>query len=117
MKTLLINICLFVLSYSAFACDCSVDDYINFKKADLVFVGKVIKIENVNEYEINRITLQICEMQKGKIRKKKITIVIPCMNEVCCGVEFILNEKYKVFSVKRGKDYFTNLCSETVKLD
>jgi hypothetical protein len=99
------------------ACDCK--NSFGLKEADLVFTGKVKKITRVANdssryYVIDFISVKCI---KGAIIKNKIKISVPCLSVSCCGIEFLKGKTYEVFCKSERKNYWTNLCTDTKRID
>lgn len=100
------------ISHTCTSCDCN--GSIGFKEADIVFVGKVVRVENQGRYKI---TFRVCRIEKGKHRKKELVVYTPCLTDPCCGINFQKDSIYRVYALTYNKEFTANLCTETTLLD
>lgn len=113
MKKNVAAIFFILISFVLSACDCNENSYINIENADIVFVGKVIKIKEADVNKNNQIKFEIFSFNKGEQKKNKIIVGVPCLCVACCGISFERGKKYKVFAIYRANKLTTNLCSQT----
>ena len=101
---------LLLFSSYAYCCDCNTIR--GYNEAKVVFEGKVIKIEKVGGYDI---TFKVRSVQKGTVTTKAIVVNINCLEDECCGIDFKLHKRYKVFAFSdySEKKLNTTQCSET----
>lgn len=114
MKIIITIIFFLILFAKSFACDCNI--LLGHDSVDLVFMGKVIKIEKQDEYSKNKITFQVCKYYKGKMKKKKITVNVPCLADPCCGIDFKVGKKYEVYALEQNGIFTTDQCTMTMEL-
>jgi hypothetical protein len=125
LRSFLITICAlsFVLglSQTAHACECSLDSNSVedvFAGADVVFVGKVIKVTSVKKAsvalvmypnnqvwkkfarEMQSVTLEVAEAFKG-VSGETIEVTTDVYSPGSCGVQFKEGESYLVYAHKR----------------
>jgi hypothetical protein len=109
---LVIALCLIGCSINSYACNCI--GKIGFDRADVVFTGKVIKVEKVEEQSDFHfhfeITFEVYEIQKGDSAIKTLNIITSRSN---CGISFQRNQKYHVFAIKSEKGLYASRCTET----
>lgn len=86
--------------------------------SDAVLVGKVTKVEEVNELH-RRITLAVTTSYKGPTKKE--AVIYTSTSSASCGVEFEKGKSYIVYATEslQGKDKVltTNTCTRTRTLD
>ena len=111
-----IGICLLFVAWclvfasGVWACSClrgTPEQY--FNDADVVFVGKVLDIEQGwgNEFEVK---FEIVERQKIEGSDKTIVVRTAVMSSAC-GYSFEPDVIYVVYAIKEGDRLYTDLCS------
>ncbi len=121
MKTI-VSVLLLLLSFcSSYACDCNTIS--GLKECDVAFSGKVLSIQRVDSIIIYyEITFKVDTVFKGKITSKNVAIIMPCLQDGCCGILMHINDKFAVFAFNEdmgysiGKRLQTNQCWETQKI-
>jgi len=96
------------LSLSTYGCDCNT--YLRYERADIVLSGQVIRVD----WATNSVRFKIIELVKGNYLLDTIDIVVPCSQPMCCGVQFIEDEKYYLYVyIKEDSTYHTHQCTNT----
>ena len=114
-NSLLIASLLAISSYS-YGCDCNF--IIGMKEAYSVFEGKVIAIEKVESPNIfYKIRFRINKVIKGKINTKVIIVNTPSLDVGGCGIPFIVNANYQVYTYWEFQKLYTGDCTKTKILD
>ena len=115
MKYPLLTLTALIISAYSYACDC--DGMKGEKEADVVFKGKVEKIQKLElPYRRYEITFQITEEVKGIRKEKNIVVDVPCLTDGCCGIAFEVGQLYRVCAYKQENRVKTNQCWETERL-
>lgn len=103
------------------ACDC--DTKKGLKESDIAFRGKVVAIQAVDSiFLYYEITFAIDSVIEGKPGTKTIAVAIPCLRELCCGIEMHVGDRFEVFAYYKnidihiGKRLRTDYCWETHRL-
>lgn len=108
--TVLLLVLLF--SMPSFACDCN--SIVGYNESKVVFTGTVVKIERkTRPYIEYAITFKVCNIEKGNLKRKRIVVYTPCLMDACCGIDFQVKRKYRVYTVEEDGKLNTNLCTET----
>lgn len=114
MQRLFLLILLTCYLKSSYACDCN--NIIGKKGAKSVFTGTVYSINRIDSdfvrYEIEFV---ISKKIKGRIKTRKITINVPCLLEMCCGIPFKEGDNYIIYTFMRNGMLYTSLCTESKK--
>jgi len=105
MRVVIIILIGFMLfsAQTAFACSCAFsDDPIqSFQQADTIFVGKVLRKDNLENYRY-AITIEIQESLKA-IKEHNI-VVYTNMGEPACEYLFRVGESYLIYAFKNSPD-------------
>jgi len=116
MRTLLLIIALLAQCGYGYSCDCN--DIIGLRDATSVFEGKVIGIEKVESpYIYYQIKFRVSKVIKGAIKSKTLVVNTPSLDAGGCGIPFIVNAKYQVYTFIRYRKLYTGECTETKKLE
>jgi hypothetical protein len=107
MRYLIINIIVLFFSANVFAYQCgrprSFED--EYKKSNLIFLGKVINTAQVNDGIRNyRIDFEIENSWGGLAKGVTFQIHVDDLEAKVCGVPFRVGERYLVYS--HGHEYF-----------
>ena len=111
MKLLIfLIVCWAVVCPKALACSCirgTPAQY--FNDADVVFVGKVLDIEQGwgNEFEVK---FEIMERQK-MTGSDKVIVVRTAVSSSACGYSFQPDVIYVVYAIGDNEKFYTDLCS------
>lgn len=105
------------MNYSkSYSCDCITT--IGLKEAKSVFEGQVVGIEKIETPYIRyEIKFKISKIIKGKITSKTIVVNTPSLNVAGCGIPFVINDRYVVFTYMDDKKLYTDDCTATKKLE
>jgi hypothetical protein len=142
-RPLLLMIGLAISLIRASGCDCVLNDVRgSAKKADAVFVGKVISINKIEITDtrtfthfpvfVKRVEVAVERSFKGRIRTD-VVVVYTAYEGTECGMEFILNERYVIYASRDPEFavqkvgavqplygpgiYWTNSCTRTRAYD
>ena len=103
---------IFLTAISGFACDClTLSETQSFEKADAVFIGKVIHVNNQGSNTI--FTLKVEKSLKG-LNTEEMKIMGARSN---CDAQFYLGWKYIVYAQKSDRKYFASSCLSTKVLE
>jgi hypothetical protein len=126
---------------AVFACSCIGEESVKtaFRKYDVIVTGKVLNIENMSvqdnkdlypdnrksrvfNFHFKKVTLEVMELYKGKIKKEIIEITTG-QGRGDCGFPFQLGETYLIYSsfentyFEQGEKVpnylYTNICTRT----
>jgi len=121
MKTIVAVLLLLLSFRDSYACDCNTIK--GLKECDVAFNGKVLSIQRVDSVIVYyEITFAIDTVVKGKISNQNVTIIMPCLQDGCCGIPMHINDKFAVFAYIEdvgyniGKRLQTDQCWETRKI-
>jgi hypothetical protein len=116
MRKLILILTILLLRSYGYCCDCN--DIIGLKDAKSVFEGKVIGIEKAEApYIYYQIKFKVSRVIKGVIKSKTIIVNTPSLDAGGCGIPFVVNAKYQVYTFIRYKKIYTGECTETKKLE
>ena len=100
---------------SSNACDC--DSIIGLKDAKSVFRGTVLSVTRIDsDFVRYEIVFKVKHKMKGKIRGKKITVNVPCLLDMCCGIPFKEGEVYIIYTFIKNDMLYTSACTESKKI-
>lgn len=108
---------LFLLSsFYTIGCDCN--KIIDLSDADLVFQGKVKKVTRINSdstiyYSV--IFTKVIRI-KGESNITHLNIIVTCLQDACCGINFKRNRTYEVYCIKVNDHLETGYCTATRRI-
>ncbi len=117
MKRLLLLVILLVGQLkSTHACDC--DSIVGKKGAKTVFKGTVYSINRIDsDFVRYEVVFNVKRKMKGRIKGKKITVNVPCLLDMCCGIPFKEGESYIIYTFMKNGMLYTSACTESKKTE
>lgn len=116
MKYLFLPMFLF-LSQITYCCNCNplgaIDDE-QFNSYNIILKGKVTRIAATDFTKT--IYVKVESYFKGRLKSTTIKIETPAQSGAC-GIYPIVGERWLMFASKKGKNYFTSLCTRTKRLN
>lgn len=119
-QTLFILIVLLFKTVDTLACSCGDLDPFSkdvFDKADEIFIGRVIKVEEDRDNWMKAVTFQVTDRLKSTGQTKKIT-VWTAFDGAACGLSTEAGDEWYIFAYKNVDNKFVaGLCGRSVNLD
>jgi len=116
MRKLLFIILLMTQFKISNACDC--DSLIGINDAKSVFKGTVLSVirkdSDIVRYEI---VFKVKKKIKGRIKGKRITVNVPCLLEMCCGIPFKEGDNYTIYTFIKNEMLYTSSCTESKRIE
>ncbi len=120
MKLFVTIILLFQLRTSLVACNCADLKPLKrqeFKKAGLVFIGKVLRIDYNEQENKKNITFEVKEWLKGNERTSKV-IISTASYSASCGLSITEGESWYIFvDQEDNNSFYVGRCGRSVQLD
>lgn len=117
-KLIFVIILLLVIQVNTKACSCIEHKPITgleVKETDKIFIGKVISIEKIEAFGL-KVIFKVKSNFKGCIDSSKVSIYTS-LNTAICGIDFMIGEKWFIFSKNYNGQSFASLCSRSVRLN
>ena len=118
-KKLFVFLFLSLISFNAYCCDCSEKPSIqeNWKLADQVFVGKVIKVDSLlySEYgqRMYAFTIRMSKTYKGEIFQGNNLKTILAVSAGSCDYYFDIGKEYLIYAKRDYNALGCSICSRT----
>lgn len=118
-KKLFIFLFLSLISFNAYCCDCSEKPSIqeNWKSADQVFVGKVLKVDSslYSEYgqKMYAFTIRMSRSYKGEIFQGNNLKTILAVSAGSCDYYFDIGKEYLIYAKRDYNALGCSICSRT----
>ncbi len=129
-KQILLIVPLLILGYVAYGCSCAFEnvDVHKIMRHDLVFAGKIIKKEEINNSARERkipskfsearsalkYTFAVKKLIHGNLTQKQV-VVYSTTSGAACGVNYEVGDEYYLFAYEYQSEFHTGLCSQNIK--